>query len=262
MISKAGTYMKFYYSKEATPVTVVTFGTKDISKDENKVRLVKSLSEFLVGDVAQKGFNLAGLGNGSSAMVTPDESAFNADWGVTMYPSQISNTINPPISVVAFDALIIWRDYYKRQKEINFCVDTSGSTKDTDMGADGPRIQLIDRAITTVSDPSWLSTNMVTPGDGDRITYRFFSTLVTPILTESIGKDTQKNGDYINGLIGPATGEYDPEKVDQHVQQTIAGYSSMAQPCLTVRKLLDRILKVATTLTSITTSSSNRWRKN
>lgn len=223
MIEEAGTFMRFFYFEEATPVSVMTFGSKDLADDKNKSTLVKNLGEFLVGDEAQKAFNLAGLGSGASTLSIPDESAFVAEWGVTMYPSAIVNVINPPVPAVAFEALQVYAEFYKRQKEINICIDTSGSTERSDDHV-SPRLQHIARAIKTFTNPEWQKSNLIVLGRSDRITYRMFATTVTPILAESVGTDTKPAGDYITGLIGPVDGPYDFRGNERKVQQIVPGY--------------------------------------
>lgn len=217
-------FMKFYYFKEATPVVSVTFGSVDVSKDPNKAKLVASLSEFLLGDQAQKAFNLAGLGNGSSTLATPDDSAFNTDWGVTMNPSAIVNIVNPPVATVAFSSLEAYKQFYKRTKELYICLDVSGSTKKVDPGNDGPRLQLIDRTVVTFTDPNWQTSKKIYVGDTDKINYYLFSTTVSPKIAESVGKDTKPAGDAVNALIGPATGMYVFDGVKSVVQDKYPGF--------------------------------------
>lgn len=243
MIKEAGTFMRAFYFVEATPVSVVTFGTKDLSQDHAKNELLKDLGNYLVGDEGQLAFNQAGLGNGASSSSFPDESAFNADWGVTMYPSQYANVINPPVTSVAFDAITIYAQYYKRAKVVYFLIDTSKSMETQDDGTDGLRLQLVDRAIVTVTDQSWLQGNSITLGKNDKINYRFFSDFTSVVVAESIGDDTKQAGDRINSLIGPAFGAYNFWETERNVQGVDNNYyysgTAMFDAAETVRKEIE-----------------------
>lgn len=252
-------FFKFYYFQEATAKTDVTLGTKNFSDDQNKKDLSALLTTFLLNDASQQAINLAGFTEGSSALVNHDDSAFKQEWGVSSNPAGVQ-VVNPPIASVAESAKRIYRDLYKRAKEINLIIDLSGSIQGQDIPVTFPagfkvgdakkycglnevtaqqlidngqiqpereysyvvtRLQAITCAIETFSDPVWLEANDVMLGPSDVINYWLFSTQVTTDpIAQSIGQFTGVTANNVINMIGPA---HSGQNFDQ-ISTNLSGY--------------------------------------
>lgn len=206
---------RFFYFREATAQANVAMGTRDLSDETSKQESASKLTAFLITDIAQEAINLAGFTEGSAALVRHNDTAFKLEWGVASNPSDVQ-VVNAPISAVASNALLIYRDYYKRQKVVYFFYDTSGSTEQADIvtvDKDGNpetivRLQAIVRSVEKFTDPNWLVKNKIVPGPKDEFRHFFFATLVSQQVSMSVGTDTFDAGSRITYLLGPTYGQY------------------------------------------------------
>ena len=216
-----GNFFKFFYFKEATAKAKLAIGTKDFGKDQAKKDTANLLIEYFLSDNSQKEINLAGFTEGSSALVEHYDTAFKSEWGVSSNPVGVQ-IVNPPLSNVATNALLIYRDMYKRTKITKACIDVSPSMLEDWMSIDinGEstsvyRIQALNRAILKITDPKWLEEGQIVPGPGDVFEYYFFSVATSDLVVSSIGPDTQPAGKYIDSLIGPWN-ENDPNSFNMY----------------------------------------------
>lgn len=125
--SRGDKLFKFFYFKEATAKAKIAIGTKDFGKDQAKKDSANLLIEYFLSDNSQKEINLAGFTEGSSALVEHYDTAFKPEWGVSSNPVGVQ-IVNPPLSNVATNALLIYRNMYKRIMELDVYIDVSGST--------------------------------------------------------------------------------------------------------------------------------------
>jgi hypothetical protein len=212
LINAGKPHFVFFYFRESTPNITVAMAHKKGLSDE-KLQLVSNLQDYLLSDDVQKRINLAGFGNGSSAMVESDQSAFVSDWGVYMHPKGV-RLVNPPFRNVGESALFSYVSFYKRPKEIGFCIDTSGSMRNSESTTeivDGkevrvsrPRLQLASRAILTVTGDGWLRDNSILTSPGDRVSFRLYSDWTTPVVVDVNVSSLARAGREIDDLIGPA----------------------------------------------------------
>jgi len=183
----------------------------------------------------------------------PDLNVFKPEWGLLVSPAV--DFAAPPTPSVARAALEVYRDLYKRAKEVNIIIDTSGSTEwvdvpvylpdnfnpDSDANLCGyhkdviiqtdlqghkfyniPRLQAIACGIATFSNSEWLKANGVKPGPNDVINYWFFSDNVSQkAIASSVGPNTDEASVYVLGLIGPTRGSYDWGRNSDTVAQTV-----------------------------------------
>lgn len=203
-------------------------------------------TKFLTSEEAQLYILSVGV-HPQKNVADPDTNVFKSDWGLLVDPQIVFAA--PPTPSVARAALEIYRDYYKRAKEVNIIIDNSGSIGEQDIVLTIPagfkeedlgkycgqypdnyknivasnsydpnldytysitRTQAIACAIETFSDESWMQTNGVKPGTNDVINYWLFSDTVTSKpIATSVGPNTSDAGDYVANLIGPAYGPQD-----------------------------------------------------
>ncbi|KKT44012.1 MAG: hypothetical protein UW31_C0002G0051 [Candidatus Collierbacteria bacterium GW2011_GWA2_44_13] len=208
LVNKGKVPFLFFYFKDASPMATMIMGnTGNLSEAEKKV--YDEFAAYLLTDTSQQAVASHALLPGSSAFgVSPDYSAFRADWGLTVNPQ--STPINPPVYSVAKQALDIYRDYYKRVKVVKACVDVSPSMFQESMKInvngkswDVLRIQALNRALLKITDSQWLVDNNIVPGQNDVFDYYFFSSGTTGLVTETIGVNTNVAGDRINSILGP-----------------------------------------------------------
>jgi len=183
-----------------------------------------------------------------------DLNVFKPEWGLLASPAV--DFAAPPTPSVARVALEVYRDLYKRAKEVNIIIDTSGSTEYVDVQVflpdnfdpekdvypcgyhndvtvekdiqnrqyyNIPRLQAMACGIETFSNPQWLEMNGVKPGPDGVIKYWFFSENVSKTaVASSTGTNTSDASNYVLSLIGPTQGFYDwngnASKIAQHVQ--------------------------------------------
>lgn len=195
----------FVYFSDASPVAAMALGDTGKLNDSQKQAYDKFVT-FLLSEKSQQYINQQGLLSGSSAFgATPDYSSFKADWG--MNPNPKVNPVNPPVYNVAKQALTIYTNLYKRPKDVEVCLDMSGSMSNNN-------VNVIDAKGQKVSvsrlQALYLATKKLTDNQGgsfilgpsDQISYSLFSQNTVGPVAQSTGTNTAEAGKSLAAIIG------------------------------------------------------------
>lgn len=220
---------RFFYFREATAQANMAIGSRDLSKDETRLRAVDKLIGHMMSDGSQEAINLAGFTEGSAALVRHIDTAFKSEWGVASNPANVQ-IVNAPISAVAAKALDIYRDYYKRMKVVEFKNDVSPSMFQNIMKVslngvptDVYRIQALDMALLKTTNSQWLADNKILPGLNDKFNYYFFSTVFSGLVTNTVGPETDSAGVRLDYFLGVST---DINVFNQRTMSELNGFQS------------------------------------
>ena len=218
-------------------------------------------TQFLTSETSQAYMLTVGV-HPQKNVADPDPSIFKAEWGLLTSPT--IDFAAPPTPSVARAALEIYRDYYKRAKEVDLIIDNSGSTtypdvvitlpanfaasdlnqycglnesydelirKDQRYVAGQPfeysitRAQAIACGVETFSNSGWMAANGVKSGPNDVINYWLFNDTTTANpIISSVGPNTDEAGQFVVNLLGSAHNQPDLNAVANEINSKFSPF--------------------------------------